>query len=328
MRVLLTGADGFLGSNIARELLKQGYEVTALLQDGRPDISIRGLNITKVSGDILNTDSLSKAMAGCDYVIHAAAYTGVWPSRDAIHEKINFQGTQNVIQTAVAAGVKRIVYVSTANSFGFGTQANPGNETKPYASATYGLDYMDTKYKTQEWVLEQVKTKNFPVIIVNPTFMLGPYDNKPSSGAMIVALKKGQLPGYSMGGKNYVYVKDVAKAVVNAISMGRMGECYILGNQNLSYKEAFSLIADAIGAKKPKIGIPKAITKVYGLIGELISKLTGKPPVVSYPMARIACDGHYFSAEKAVKELQLPQTDLKIAIQEADQWFLENGYYK
>jgi dihydroflavonol-4-reductase len=145
---------------------------------------------------------------------------------------------------------------------------------------------------------------------------------------MIIALYKGKVPGYTSGGRNYVCAKDAAVAIANALTRGRIGECYILGNQNLSYNEAFTKIAVTIGVKPPAIPIPSVFAKLYGMIGTITGKLSGKTPAISYPLSRIACDEHYFSAAKAVKELELPQTPVEVGIKECFEWLKENGYLK
>jgi dihydroflavonol-4-reductase len=185
---------------------------------------------------------------------------------------------------------------------------------------------MDSKFKAQQLILKEVKENSLPAIIVNPTFMFGPYDSAPSSGAMIVALHKGKVPGYTSGGRNYVCAKDAAVAIANALTKGRIGECYILGNQNLSYKEAFGKIASIIGVKPPSLPIPSAFAKLYGRVGSLIGTISGKAPAISYPLSRIACDEHYYSAKKAVQELELPQTPVEVGIKECFDWLKENNY--
>jgi dihydroflavonol-4-reductase len=185
---------------------------------------------------------------------------------------------------------------------------------------------MDSKYNAQQFILKEVKENGLPAVIVNPTFMFGPYDSNPSSGAMIVALYNGKVPGYTKGGRNYVCVKDAAVAIANALTKGRIGECYILGNQNLSYKEAFGKIAATIDVKPPALPIPGVFAKLYGGIGSAIGKISGKTPAISYPLARIACDEHYFSPAKAVRELELPQTPIDKGIKECFEWLKENGY--
>jgi dihydroflavonol-4-reductase len=328
MKILVTGADGLLGSNLVRELLKRGHTIRAFVQPNRQQKTLEGLSLEKFPSNLLHADEVLKSAEGCDAVIHCAASTSVWPTRSEIVNKVNIDGTQNIIRAVQKNNIQRMIYVGTANSFGFGSKENPGVEGNPYKSATYALDYMDSKYKAQQLILKEVKESKLPAVIVNPTFMFGPYDSNPSSGAMIVALYKGKVPGYTAGGRNYVCAKDAAVAIANALTKGRVGECYILGNQNLSYKEAFEKIASTIGVKPPKLPIPSVFAKLYGGIGTAVGKISGKAPAISYPLARIACDEHYFSPAKAVKELELPQTQIETGIRECFEWLQENNYLK
>jgi dihydroflavonol-4-reductase len=328
MKVLVTGADGLLGSNLVRELLTRGHSIRAFVQPGRQQKTLEGLTVEKFPGELLNAEDVAKAAQGCDAVIHCAASTSVWPTRSEIVNRVNIEGTKNIIRAVKQNNIQRMVYVGTANSFGFGSKENPGIEGNPYKSAMYGLDYMDSKYKAQQVILKEVKENSLQAVIVNPTFMFGPYDSNPSSGAMIVALYKGKVPGYTSGGRNYLCAKDAAVAIANALTKGRVGECYILGNQNLSYKEAFGKIASTIGVKPPSISIPSVFAKLYGGIGSLVGKVTGKTPAISYPLSRIACDEHYFSPAKAVRELDLPQTPIETGIKECFDWLQANDYLK
>lgn len=327
MKILVTGPDGVLGSNLVRELIKREYEVSVLLLEGTQSPTLEGLNITKHYGNILNAEQLDNCIEGKDVVIHCAASTSVYPARDAFVNKVNIEGSQNIIDACLKHDIKRLVYVGTANSFGYGTtHENPGKEGNPYTSIKYGLDYMDSKRKAQEIVLDAVKEKGLPAIIVNPTFMIGPFDSKPSSGEMILALYHGKVPGYTNGGKNYVAVKDAAFAMANAVTMGRIGECYILGNENLTFKEAFDKIAGAIGVKPPKRNLPDFIVKAYGGTNSFLAKVFKFRPSVTKELATISCDIHFYSPEKARTELQLPQTPIEVAVKECFDWFKENGY--
>lgn len=326
-KILLTGADGFLGNNIVRELLSRGYEIRAFIEPSRQPKTLEGLpNLTFFRGDLLNPEDVERAMDGYPLVIHAAANTTVIPARSEIIRRVNLDGTRHIIAAALKHKVQRLVFIGTANTFSFGSKENPGHEGTPYSGAQYGLDYMDSKYEAYLELMKAVKEQNLPAVVVNPTFMLGPYDVKPSSGAMIVNLYQGKVPGYTSGGRNYIYVKDAACGVVNALEKGRIGESYILGNVNLSYKEAFSLIADTIGAKRPALYFPAFVTKAFAILLTFIAKVQGKLPNISYEMALIACHEHYFTAAKAVREIDLPQTPLSIAIRESYEWLRDNGY--
>ncbi len=326
MKILLTGADGFLGTNITIELLNRGYQVRALIEPNRNSQIIDNLNVEKISGNILNVEEITNAAAGCDAIIHAAALTSIWPARSSIVNKVNIEGTRNVILAALESGVKRMVYIGTANTFGFGNKENPGHEGNPYQAGNYKVDYLDSKFKAHLLIIEAIKTKNLPCVIVNPTFMFGPFDSKPSSGEMIRSMIKNKIPGYTQGGRNFIKVKDAAVGIVNAITMGEVGECYILGNINLSYKEIFEKISSITGAKPLKLSLPKWAVLSYGFINSTISNISGKPPSVSYEMAKISNDQHFFTAAKAIKHLDLPQNPIEEGIQECYEWLNEHGY--
>jgi len=328
MKILVTGATGLLGNNLIRELISRGHGVTAMIEPGIKKGTLDGLPIEFTEGNILNTESLKKNFVGQDIVYHAAASTNLFPNRSAKQREINIEGTKNVTAAILQSNVKRLIYVGTANTFGYGTKENPGNENTPYNYWKYGLDYMDSKREAHDVVMNAVKEKNLNAVVCNPTFMFGPYDSKPSSGAMILAVRNRKVPGYTAGGKNYVCIKDVVKAMANAIEMGRTGESYILGHLNLSFKEIFEKIAKTSGVKAPTMPLPKAVTKIYGRFGSAWGSVTGKAPAVTYPMARMSCDNHFYTAAKAVKELKLEQTAIEVGIGEALDWFGENTYLK
>jgi dihydroflavonol-4-reductase len=327
MKILVTGPDGVLGSNLVRELLKRNHEVSVLIEQGKESITLKGLPIRFHTGNILQPNDIDKAFEGMDAVYHCAASTSVFPARNTLVNQVNIDGTKHVINACLKHSIKRLIYVGTANSFSFSdNKNNPGIENTPYLSKRYGLDYMDSKFEAQNLVLAACKEKQLPAIIVNPTFMIGPYDSRPSSGAMILAVHKRKIPGYTKGGKNYIAVKDVAFAMANALEMGRIGECYILGNYNLTYKEAFDLIADSIGSKAPRLALPNAMIKLYGNLTSRFAKWFRFQPQLTRELAIISCDKHYYSSEKAQRELQLPQTPLEIAVKDCFDWFKENGY--
>lgn len=325
MKVLVTGANGLLGSNLVRQLLKNGHEVIAFVLKNSDLSTIKGLQLKIVEGNILNIEDLREASTQVDAIFHLAASTALWPERDELINKINIDGTKNVIEVAKEINVKRLIYVGTANSFSFGSKDNPGIENTEYLAHVYGFNYMDSKYEAQKLALEAHKN-GLPVIVVNPTFMLGKYDSGPSSGAMIVAIYNKKVPGYAPGGKNYICVKDAAVGIANALTMGNLGECYIIGNENLSYKEAFQKIGKIVQVSPPNITIPKWFLMLFGKFNSLWSKLTGNKPTVSYGLAKISCDEHYFSAEKAVRELKLPQSPIEEGIEECFQWLKANNY--
>ncbi|MFK7920733.1 MAG: NAD-dependent epimerase/dehydratase family protein [Bacteroidia bacterium] len=327
-RVLVTGADGLLGNNVVRLLLSQNYTVRALVQEGRKFPSLDELPIEQQKGDLLDAQSLDKAVEGMDYVIHVAGLTDVWPAKGEKYFAVNVKGTQNLIDAVLKHKVQRMVCIGSASSFGFGTEDTPGNETTAWKGEKYGLDYINSKLSGQNEIIKAVKEKGLPALVINPTFMIGPYDTKPSSGAVLVAAWENPPPFCTNGGRNWVAVKDVAIATVNALHQGRIGECYIAGGENMSYVDAFGLLEELTQKSQPKKTLPDFMILATGWFASLFGKLTGKAPKITYEMAKVACDSHFFSPAKAIAELDMPQTPIKEAMQEAFDWFFANGYLK
>ncbi|GAB3977198.1 NAD-dependent epimerase/dehydratase family protein [Spirosoma terrae] len=325
--VLVTGASGFLGAHLTRELLSRRYRVRVLLRNKQQSLTLGDLSVEPYEGDVLDKQSLKKAVAGCEAIIHAAALAQVNPARNPAVWAVNLTGTENLIDVARLANVQRFIYVGTANVFGFGTKQQPGTETYPFAGKQYGSDYIDSKRAAKEQVQEAVKRSGLPAILVHPTFMLGSFDAKPTSGRMLLELYKGRVIGYPAGGKNYVHVRDVAVATVNALTKGRVGESYILGNANLSYQEAFQLMALRMNVSPPRWPIPPGLATLYGFGCDALTKLTRRPGQLNSSMIAVANDGHYFSSQKAISELELPQTPIEEAVDEAFTWFKRHNYF-
>ena len=328
VKVLVTGPDGLLGSNLIRELLNRGYSVTAMMENDKKSLTIENLPIQRIVANLLNTQDIINATVGVDIVIHCAASTSMFPARSEIINKVNIGGTQNIVDACKKNKVKRLIYVGTANSFGSGNLHNLGTEKNLYSSEHYGLDYMDSKYKAQLIVLENAKNGSLNAIVVNPTFMIGPFDSRPSSGEMLLSVYKRKIPGYTLGGKNFIAVKDVAVAITNAITNARNGECYILGNENLTYKQAFEKISKTIGVNPPRLKFPTKAVLAFGKINSFLAttfKYTTKMP---YELTLLSSEIHYYSSAKARDELGLPQTPIEVAIKDCFEWFLENGYLK
>lgn len=328
MKVFVTGADGMLGSSVTRELLQQGYEVRAMSFPGRKTNTLDALPVEIVSGDILDKSFLEREIKNCDAVIHIAALTNVWPRRSSKVKSVNIEGTKHVMDLVEKYGLQRLVHIGSASSFTHGTKENPGDERNGFSGWKFGMDYLDSKYMAQEMLLERYKENGLPVVVICPTFMIGPYDSGPSSGQMLLGLYNDSIPGYSGGGKNFVCSFDVASAVVNALKRGKTGECYIAGNENLSFKEFF-MKASAIMGKKFKLRrVPSSLILAAGFFNSTKARLTGTAPKLSYGMARMASINQYFSSQKAVDELQMPQTPIEKGIEQCMDWFKKNDYLK
>jgi dihydroflavonol-4-reductase len=328
-KVIITGADGVLGSNLVREFLSRDYEVSVfLLNDLKDPVTLNDLKLNYFYGNILDKETVYRAFEGQDYVVHAAASTVVYPARFEMINMVNIEGTKNVIDAVLKNNITKLIHVGTANSFSYGTKDKPGNETNPYKGYVYGLDYIDSKKKAQDLVLNAVKENDLNAVVLNPTFMIGPYDSKPSSGSMIIALKNGKIPGYTVGAKNYIAVKDAAVAIANAIDLGKKGECYILGNHNMSFKNAFEVFANVIGVKPPKRKLSSKVVILYGAFNSFLAKTLKFTPSVTRELAKISCEEQYYCSCKAREELKMPITPIEVAVKECYEWFIENGYIK
>lgn len=321
----MTGADGFLGSNIVRELLKRDYSVYGFIQNGRKAETLEGLPVKLFNGDLCNEEDLVPLIKECDYIIHTAGLTYLWPSKSGKTWKVNYNAVKQLVRLSKEYGIKRFIHIGTANSFGYGSKENPGNESQPYSSKWFGFDYHNSKQKAQEYILNEARENGFPALVINPTFMFGPYDSGAGSNRMILEIYRRRIPGYSSGGRNYVHVRDVANAAVSAIQLGRLGECYIVGNRNLTYKEAFTTIAETLDVRPPRFRIPKLIAHAYGAINGFAGLVTGVKPKLSYKIARLGTVDCYYNQDKAVEELSLELTPLEDAIMESYLWFKEKG---
>jgi dihydroflavonol-4-reductase len=328
MKVLVTGANGFLGCHVVRALLQAEYEVRAFILENTSEESLKGLTYEVFKGNLLHPADIEKALESCDYVIHTAAITDVWPTKNALSWKINYEAVQNLIESIKKHPIKKLIHIGTANSFGFGTMAQPGTEAHDYNCGKYGLDYMNSKKAAQDRLLTEAQNNGLPVVILNPTFMIGDNDSKPGPGEMIISVMRGKVPGYAAGGRCFSAVKDVANATVNAIQKGRVGECYITGGTNLCYKDFFALIGKVANVKPPKLKVSTFFAVIFAGIIEFFASLRKKKPKLSIAMAKISGDGHYYSSEKAIRELDYRQTSVELALTEAIEWYKIHGYIK
>jgi dihydroflavonol-4-reductase len=328
MRILITGANGLLGSNLARVMLKAGEKVTLFVRPTADLTSIADLPCEIIYGDILDADALSKAIENVDAVIHAASTTDMYPHPYSFYESVNVNGTKNILQIMHASPGKRLIYVSTANTFAPGTKQRPGNEMNAFNFFNYGSGYITSKYVAQQTVLEYVKKHHLDAVVVNPTFMIGPYDAKPSSGEIILFGLKSGLQWCPPGGKNFVSVVDVANGIRSALYRGKKGQCYLLAGENLSFREFFQRLNEIAHRKGRIVVLPKIIMYVAGVIGNVLNVLKFRKVQVTLTNMRLLCMDNYYTGAKAESELGLKISPIRDAIEEAVTWFTNHGYIK
>jgi len=319
MRVLVTGANGFLSGHIVHELLRRRYTVRAMMRSGAKAPALPGLNIETVYGNITNKAEVSSAVKGCDYVIHAAADTNQWYRKTRDYYPVNVDATVNIVEAVHDENCKRLIFVSTANTMGFGTILNPGNESTNASPLFLKSGYAKSKLLAQESVLEAAINRKIDAVVVNPTFMIGPVDYNPHSGRIFKMILNKRFVICPPGGKNFVDVRDAAKGIVNAITKGNSGECYLLAGENLSFHDFFFKVKIIAKQKATLISLPAHVFTIFGLFGSLFQYL-GNRTELSYTNARILCTGNYFDNSKAVLNLGLSCTGMDKTISDYLNW--------
>lgn len=325
MKKLVAGSTGFIGSAITRELLKDGEHVKVLVRETSDTRNIDNLDVEKAYGDIRDSDSMKRALHGCDTLYLTAAYFAHWALDPKLLYEVNAGGTKASLKAAMEAGIEKVVYTSTNNAIAASGPVS-ADEEKTFNYWEARDHYSMSKYIAENEARIFV-TRGLPVVMVNPTLVIGINDIKPSpSGQMIIDVVQQKIPGYIDGGINIIDVEDVARGHILAAKKGRVGERYLLGNKNITVHDYLTLIAEIAGVKPPAIKLPYRVALALGYLFEFGASITKKPPVVTASEVRIARMTEWYDCSKAVNELGLPQTAIDITIKKALQWFRENGY--
>jgi dihydroflavonol-4-reductase len=325
---LVTGATGFVGANVTREILREGGTVRVLARPNGDRRALAGLSVEVCEGDLCDPASLRRAVQGVRTVYHVAADYRLWTRRPEELYRTNVEGTRAILQAAADAGVRRVVHTSSVGALGIPKDGAPGTEATPVALAD-----MVGPYKASKFLAEQVALgfalKGLPVVIVNPSTPIGPWDVKPTpTGQMIVDFLRGKMFATLDTGLNLVHVRDVARGHLLAAERGKVGEKYILGNANLTLTEIGGLLAELAGSRAPRVRIPYAVAWLAAGCMEVAARVGGGTPRASLTAVRMARKRMFFSAAKARRELGLPQTDVREALRDATDWFVEHGYVR
>lgn len=325
MLTLVTGATGLVGNNVVRMLLERGDAVRVLQREGSDPRPLAGLDVEIARGDVRDAAAVEQACRGVNRVIHAAAHVHIgWSGMD-LHRTINVTGTQHVVEAALKHGA-RLVHVSSVDALGMGTRTTAANEETP-PDLKMKFPYVVTKREAEQVVLGGV-ARSLDAVIVNPTFMLGPWDWKPSSGRMLLEVSKGTCFLAPRGGNDFCDVRDVAAGILMAAERGSTGRRYILGGESFSYLEAWRMFARVCNTRGPFCrGGPMAV-KVAGWWGDLQHRLRGKEPDVNSAATSMSALFHHFSYERAAKELGYTPRPAQEAATAAWEWFQKNGYVK
>ena len=319
-RIFVSGANGLLGTNIIIELLSQGFYVTGFLRDKNSFVGSLHENLNLVEGNLSSKNDLNNSMVNCKYVIHTAAITNPKLIEYDEYEEVNVLGTKNIIEVAIKNNVERVIFVSTATVFGFGTLNNLGNEYKPIKYPFNKSLYSKSKKEAQDYAL--TKKGEIDIVVVNPTFIIGAYDSKPSSGKIIQMALQNKIVICPPGGKNFVCVKDVSKGIIKVLKKGINGEAYLLTNQNMTFKNFFKLIRKRTKSKFVILQLPKFVFFMLGYIGSLI-RYFGFKTHFSIENMKAICLNSYYSNNKSKTRLGLTFYPIENAIDEAVDWFAQ-----
>jgi dihydroflavonol-4-reductase len=326
MTTLVTGASGFVGSHVARQLVAAGQSVRVLVRRGSNLAALGGLHVECFEGDLRDTSSLERAVLGVRRVYHVAADYRLWTPRPEEIYETNVEGTRRLLAAAKNAGVERIVYTSTV-----ATIAVPRHGALPNEDTRATVDEMIGHYKRSKFLAEQVAVEaaaaGVPVVIVNPTAPVGPWDWKPTpTGRIILDFLKGKMPAYVDTGLNVAAVEDIAAGHLLAAEKGRIGERYILGARNMTLKQILDALSAITGRPAPRVRLPHAIALAAGYADELFSRLAGREPQIPVEGVKMSRLRMFVESDKAARELGYKPTSVEAALERAVRWYEEHGY--
>ncbi len=328
MKTLITGASGFVGSAVLRQLIAAGHTMRALVRPNSDRRNLAELPVEIVTGDLTDRASLDRALLGCSALFHVAAVYRLWePQPQEIYEA-NVNGTRNLMIAAANAGVKRIVYTSSVATLGLTRDGSPADEDTPVSLVDMIGHYKRSKFLAEAEVKKLVEEQGLPVVIVNPSTPVGPRDIKPTpTGRIIVDALSGRMPAYVDTGLNLVHVDDVAVGHLLAFERGTIGERYVLGARNMTLKEILTELAAITGRQAPRIRLPHDLVLPIAYVSEAWARLThGNEPRVTVVGVRLAKKKMFFSSEKAKRILGYHPRPIEEALRDAVDWFRRNGY--
>ena len=326
-KALVTGASGFVGSAVARRLIKAGFAVRVLLRPESDRRNVAGLDAEIALGALDKPETLGPALEGCSHLFHVAADYRLWVPDPAPMFRANVDGTRALMLAALAQGVERIVYCSSVAVLGFSADGAPADEATPSTQADMVGPYKQSKFLAEAEVRRLIAEKGLPAVIVNPSTPIGPRDVKPTpTGRIVVDAVSGRIPAFVDTGLNIVHVDDVAEGHLLAAEKGVVGERYILGGTNLSLGEILGELAAIAGRKAPTIRLPIAPLVPLAIGAEIFARLTGRDPLVTQDELRMARHKMYFSSAKAAGALGYAPRPAREALTDAVRWFRENGY--
>lgn len=326
-QTLITGATGFVGSAVAKTLIEAGFAVRALVRPASQRSHLAGIAMELVEGDIRDQASLRRAMRDVRYVFHVAADYRLWARHKHEIYAANVEGTRNIMQEALRAGVERVVYTSSVATLALRPDGTAADESVPLSEQQGIGTYKRSKIAAERVVEAMVANDGLPAVIVNPSTPIGPRDVKPTpTGRIIVEAARGRIPGFVDTGLNLVHVDDVAAGHLAALERGVIGERYILGGTNVLFADMLADIARLVGRAPPRLRIPRAVVLPVAYAAEAIARVTGREPFTTVDGIRMSEHRMFFTAAKAGRDLGFCARPYLQGLEDAIDWFRAAGY--
>ena len=327
MLAFVTGATGFLGSHVARAVADQGADLRLLVRPTSNLKNLEGLRAETATGDLRDSASLEKAMAGCEVVFHVAADYRLWLRDPAEMYRSNLEGTRAILEAAHRNNVRAVVYTSSVATMGFTSNGRPADEDSPVSLADMIGHYKRSKFMAEQIALEAGRS-GMRVVTVNPTTPVGEQDIKPTpTGRIVVDFLKRKFPAYVETGLNLVDVRECARGHIASLEKGKSGERYILGGEDLTLKQILDKLGAISGLPSPKVKLPYFVAYAAGAVDETISgRLLGREPRATIETVRMGKKKMWASSAKAERELGWKTVPADDALRRAVEWFRANGY--
>jgi dihydroflavonol-4-reductase len=325
-RAVVTGASGLLGSNLCAELIAQGHTVTATRRRSTDTSSLSDFPVKWVSVNLGSVAELRDVFGGADVIFHCAASVSTRRTITPAMLAVNVDATRAVVEAAIDVGTHRVVHTSTANTIGPTADGTPADEQTPWGWDKAGLASAYAVTKRQGEMLVQRACDKLDAVIVNPTYLIGPRDARPSSGRLIVEIANRRIPCWTSGSNNFADVYEVARGMIAAWLHGKRGERYILGGQELTYRNFIDSVARVVGVDPPHRPLPYPVAWISGKVGDLLEVVTGRETTVnSMSVGYAFTDRYRYRSDKAVRELGYVLVPIEPAIRDAVRWFRARG---
>jgi dihydroflavonol-4-reductase len=326
-KILVTGASGFVGSAVARKLVEAGFSVRALVRGTSPRAHLAGLGLDFFEGDLRDRKSVERAIAGMRYAFHVAADYRLWARDPSEIFASNVEGTRNLMEEAMRAGVERVIYTSSVATIALRTDGMAADETSPLREDQGIGAYKRSKIAAERLVEAMVAERGLAAVIVNPSTPIGPGDVRPTpTGRIIIEAAKGRIPAFINTGLNLVHVDDVASGHLAALRHGKIGERYILGGQDVLFSQMLRDIAGLVGRRAARVRLPWRALIPVAFVAEAVANVTGREPFATLDGVYMAKYRMFFASTKAEQELGYRSRRYTEGIDDAVRWFRDAGY--